>query len=86
MKKEGQKHKLEFNKCVLCQKVKNSKGDKKLTSTENGRELLYELSETLQDNLLSEIQEDEKENVKYHVTHVIQSKIHIKIDAASTSF
>lgn len=67
LKKESQKRRLDFDKCVLCQKIKDNKGDKKLTSTENGRDLLFESSKILEDNLLSEIQEDEKDEVKYHV-------------------
>ena len=34
LKKESIKRSLDFDKCVLCQKVKDNKGDKKLTSTE----------------------------------------------------
>lgn len=58
LKKEDQKRRLDLDKCVLCQKVTDNKGDKKLTSTANGRELLFEASE---------IPEDRKDNVKYHV-------------------
>ena len=34
LKNESIKRSLDFDKCVLCQKVKDNKGDKKLTSTE----------------------------------------------------
>ena len=63
LKKEDKK-KHNFDRCILCQKVKDSKGDKKLTSTQNGRTLLFEASK---DNLVTEIPDDEKQNVKYHV-------------------
>ena len=36
LKKEDKK-KRNFDRCILCQKVKDSKGDKNLTSTQNGR-------------------------------------------------
>ena len=35
--KEATKCKLKLEKCILCQKVKDNRGDKKLISTENGR-------------------------------------------------
>ena len=47
--------------------VSKSKGDKKLTSTQNGRTLLLEASTILKDSLVTEIPDDEKQNVKYHV-------------------
>ena len=66
LKKEDKK-KRNFDRCILCQKVKDSKGDKKLTSTQNERTLLFEASTILKDNLVTEIPDDEKQNVKYHV-------------------
>ena len=66
LKKEDKK-KRNFDRCILCQKVKDSKGDKKLTSTQTGRTLLLEASTILKDNLVTEIPDDEKQNVKYHV-------------------
>ena len=66
LKKEDKK-KRNFDRCILCQKVKDSKGDKKLTSTQNGRTLLLEASTILKDSLVTEIPDDEKQNVKYHV-------------------
>ena len=66
LKKEDKK-KRNFDRCILCQKVKDSKGDKKLTSTQNGRTLLFKASTILEDNLVTEISDDEKQNVKYHV-------------------
>ena len=66
LKKEDKK-KRNFNRCILRQKVKDSKGDKKITSTQNGRTLLFKGSTILKDNLVTEIPSDEKQNVKYHV-------------------
>ena len=33
--------KLNLQKCVICQNAKDKRGDKKLTSTENGRKILW---------------------------------------------
>ena len=65
LKKEDKK-KRNFDRYIPCQKVKDSKGDKKLTSTQNVRTLLFEASTILKDNLATEILGDEKQNVKYH--------------------
>ena len=35
--KEATKCKLKLEKCILCKKVKDNRGDKKLISTKNGR-------------------------------------------------
>ena len=66
LKKEDKK-KRNFDRCILCEKVKDSKGDKKRTSTQSGRTLLFEASTILKDNLVTEISDDEEQNVKYHV-------------------
>ena len=66
LKKEDKK-KRNFDRCILHQKVKDNKGEKKITSTQNGRTLLFEVSTILKDNLVTEIPNDEKQNVKYHV-------------------
>ena len=39
---EATKCKLELEKCILCHNVKDNRGDKKLTSTGNGRKTLVE--------------------------------------------
>ena len=66
MKKEDKK-KRNFDRSILCQKVKDSKGDKKLRSTLNGTTLLFQSSTILKYNLVTEIPDDEIQNVKYHV-------------------
>ena len=48
-------------------KVQDNKGEKKITSTQNGRTLLFEVSTILKDNLVTEIPNDEKQDVKYLV-------------------
>ena len=57
---------LDLSKCVICQKFKDKNGDKKLTSTEKGRNTLIESSEVLQDELSKNLDEDQ---IKYHVNN-----------------
>ena len=49
--KEATKCILKVDKCILYQKVKDNRGDKNLTSTENGRKMLVECSKVLIDGL-----------------------------------
>ena len=55
---------LDMSRCVICQKVKDKNGDKKLTSTEKGRKALIESSKVLQDDLFKKVEENQ---IKYHV-------------------
>ena len=64
--KEAIKCKLKLVMCILRQKVKENGGDKKLTSTENGRKMLVECSKVLDDGFLLRGIEDEA-RIKYHV-------------------
>ena len=41
-----------LNLCIVCQRKKDSKGNNKLTSTEDGRKVLIQTSQTLKDDLL----------------------------------
>ena len=59
--------KLDLKKCAVCQNVKDKRGDKKLTSTEKGRENLFRCLEILNDDKFKEIGEAEKSLVKYHI-------------------
>ena len=43
---------LNLQRCIICQNVNDSRGSKKLASTDNGRRNLIEYSNILQDNLL----------------------------------
>ena len=63
--KEAIKCKLKLEKCILCQKVKDNRGDKKLTRTKNRRKKLVECSKVLNDGLLSGIEDEGR--IKYHV-------------------
>ena len=59
--------KLDLKKCAVCQNAKDKRGDKKLTSTEKGRENLFRCSEILNDDKFKEIGDAEKSLVKYHI-------------------
>ena len=54
-------------RCIICQKIQDHKGDKKLTSTERGRQSIISYSRTLQDDLLYGLLEIDYTNIKYHV-------------------
>ena len=54
-----------IDKCIRCQKPKDNKGNKKLTSTANGRSTIIECSTFLRDNLLDGV--EELDQIKYHV-------------------
>ena len=45
-------NKLNLQKCVICQNAKDKRCDKKLTSTEKGRQTLIECSKAPQDDFL----------------------------------
>ena len=59
---------LDLNKCVICKKVKDSSGNKKLTSTDKGRTTLIECSNVLNDDLFTDLQINELCQIKYHVS------------------
>ena len=42
----------DISKCIICQKLKENKGDQKFTGTEKGRGIIVECSELLNDELL----------------------------------
>ena len=63
--------KLNLQKCLICQNAKDEGGDKKLTSTEKGRQTLIEYSKALQDILFGELNLNELNDINYHVKHVI---------------
>ena len=57
----------DISKCIICQKLKDNKGNQKLTSTEKGRGVIVECSKLLNDELLEEIPDSQYENIRYHV-------------------
>ena len=56
------------NKCIICQKNKDNKGNEKLTSTEKGRESVFNFSIRLKDDLLEGIPNRNYGKRKYHVS------------------
>ena len=47
---------IDLNKCIICQKIKDNKGDGRLTSTEKGRQLIISTSaDILKDDLISDV-------------------------------
>ena len=56
-----------MKKCVICKNVRDSKGEKKLTSTEKGRKTLIECSNVLKDDLFKYLKLEELSDIKYHV-------------------
>ena len=59
--------KLNLSLCVICQKVKDSSGSSKLTSTSEGRNVLYKTSKSLNDELMNNLSENDIEKIQYHV-------------------
>ena len=53
--------------CIICQKLKDSQGCTKLTSTLDGRNKLIETGELLGDELLAHLSNNELSEIKYHV-------------------
>ena len=54
-----------IDKCIICQKPKDNKGNKKLISTANGRSTIIECSIFLRDNLLDGV--EELDQIKYYI-------------------
>ena len=62
-----QKNPVDLEKCVICKSVRDSKGEKKLTSTEKRRKTLIECSNMLKDDLFKYLKLEELSDIKYHV-------------------
>ena len=67
------KKKIDLKKCIICQNVKDNKGNTKLTSTENGRNKLFKWSESISDNKFDDV--EDKENIHYHANTCYQRYI-----------
>ena len=59
--------KKELSRCIICQKIQDNNGSKKLTSTEKGRKCIISCSEHLEDDLMHGLLEIEYNDIKYHV-------------------
>lgn len=68
----------DISKCIICQKLKDNKGNEKLTSTEKGRSVIIECSKILNDELLEGITDNQYENIKYHVNTCYQRYLRSK--------
>ena len=58
--------KLNLNLCILCQKIKDSSGSSKLTSTSEGRNVLLKTSQSLYAQLMNNLSDHDLE--KYNIT------------------
>ena len=59
--------KLNLNLRILCQKIKDSSGSSKLTSTSEGRNVLLKTSQSLNDELMNNLSDHDLEKIQYHV-------------------
>ena len=57
---------LNLNLCIICQKIKDSSGSSKLTSTSEGRNVLLKTSQSLNDELMNNLSDHDLE--KYNIT------------------
>ena len=65
--------KLNLNLCIICQKIKDSSGSSKLTSTSEGRNVLLKTSQSLNDELMNNLSDHDLEKIQYHdVLHTIE--------------
>lgn len=66
---------IDIKKCIICQKISDNTGSKKLSSTENGRSKLTESSEILGDNLINNLDTEKKLKIQYHPNTCYQKYI-----------
>ena len=57
--------KRDVNKCIICETCGSRKQDKKLVSTPEGRQKIITSSNTLNDNILFGLTEDEFDSIQY---------------------
>ena len=68
--------KLNLNLCIICQKIKDSSGSSKLTSTSEGRNVLLKTSQSLNDELMNNLSDHDLEKIQYH--DVLHTKERVK--------
>ena len=78
------KPKRDLNKCIFCQQKKKG-GEIKLTSTADGIRRIIEGSEKLKDGLLDNLNEEERQCIKYHVKNC-HSQYVLKANRQSSSY
>ena len=69
---DKKRKKVNFDRCIISQKDKRSEN---LTSTESGRSNICAASTILQDDLLSDLDENDINPVKYHLKSCYKSYI-----------
>ena len=62
-----EKNKRDLGRCVICQNIKDTKGDSKLTSTPEGCKKIIDASHVLQDDILLHFTESDFDQIQYHV-------------------
>ena len=67
--------KLNLN-LFICQKIKDSSGSSKLTSTSEGRNVLLKTSQSLNDELMNNLSDHDLEKIQYH--DVLHTKERVK--------
>ena len=63
---------IDLSKCIICQKLKDNRGCKKLTSTESCRNKLFKCSDIVRDDLFQGLNQEIRVNIKYHVNTCYQ--------------
>ena len=58
---------LKLELCLICQNVKDSAGSSKLTNTEAGRKTIISTSRKLEDDLVTNIDQNRIVDIRYHV-------------------
>ena len=61
------KQKRDVKKCIICQNSKDKNKNTKLTSTEEGRKVIIAASNSLKDDLLHGLNDEDLTNIQYHV-------------------
>ena len=56
-----------IQKCIICQNINDKKGNKHLTSTENGHLKIIQCSKFLKDKLISLLTENDLQYLKYQL-------------------
>ena len=77
---DKKRNKVNLDRCIICQKYKRSEN---LTSTENGGSNIRAASTILQDDLLSDLDENDINAVKYHLKSCYKSYILLSKRSAS---
>ena len=61
-----EKNKQDLGRCIICQNIKDMKGDSKLTSNPEGRKKIIDASHVLQDDILPNFTVSFFDPIQYH--------------------